>query len=79
MNKQLILCGLILFSVGTVNAKNLLAINFELIEDKKTIERGSTFVSQIKSIWKKGYTQRYIKLNCHQLPSARKIIFLDYE
>jgi len=70
MIKQLLTIGFLIFSIGSANAKNLLAIKFELIQDKKILERGNTFVAQKKSTWKKGHTQRYIKLNCHQLPSG---------
>jgi len=71
MIKQLLLSGILLTTVIPVYAKNLLLIKFELIQDGKRIESGSTFISQMINTWKKGYAQRYIYLNCHQLPSGK--------
>jgi len=70
MIKPFLILGLLL-SFGSANAKNLLSLKFELIQNNKSIEKGNTFVSQEKSTWKKGYTQRYVKLNCKQLPSGK--------
>ena len=71
MIKRLLIYGILILSSGSANAKNLLVINFELIQGDKSIERGNTFVSKEKGTWKKGYTQRYIKLSCQQLPSGK--------
>ena len=70
MKKYLKLIGCLVFSISTANANNLLAIKFELIQDKKITVSGNTFVSQEKSTWRKGYKQRFLKLNCQQLPSG---------
>ena len=62
---------LLLLSFGSANAKSLMSLKFELIQNNKVVEKGNTFVSQKRGIWKKGYTQRYAKLNCKPLPSGK--------
>jgi len=63
MIKPLLMLVLLL-SFGSANAKNLLSLKFELIQNNKILVKGNTFVSQKRGTWKKGYTQRYVKLNC---------------
>ena len=56
----------------TLEAGENYLIKFELVQSNKTVEKGSTFVTQKQSTWKKGYKRSYTKLSCRQ-PESGKI------
>jgi len=55
----------------TAFANERFVIKFQLLENKKKIEFGSTFVTSKSNTWKKGYKRSYLKSSCAKLDSGK--------
>lgn len=68
---RILFVGLLLIVSTAVDAKERLMINFELIQGKVVVDKGSVLVTKKLKGWNKGMQASYLKLACKTLANGK--------